>query len=90
MKTINVEYWMDIPDDFTGNVIKESGTKLWLLNGKEHREDGPAIEWANGDKVWHLNGKYYTEDEHKTEMAIRNSSLGKLILKDGYFSLEGI
>jgi hypothetical protein len=25
-------------------------TKRWYLNGKWHREDGPAIERANGDK----------------------------------------
>ena len=33
------------------------GTKEWLLNGKLHRTDGPAIEWANGNKSWYLNGK---------------------------------
>ncbi len=34
-----------------------SGSKEWYLNGKYHREDGPAVERANGDKVWYLNGK---------------------------------
>ena len=34
-----------------------SGTKRWSLNGKHHREDGPAVEWANGAKYWLLNGK---------------------------------
>jgi hypothetical protein len=33
------------------------GTKNWLLNGKLHREDGPAVEWFNGIKQWYLNGK---------------------------------
>ncbi len=27
-----------------------------------HREDGPAIEYANGDKYWYQNGKYHRED----------------------------
>ena len=27
-----------------------------------HREDGPAIEWADGDKHWYLNGKCHRED----------------------------
>ena len=33
------------------------GTKEWYLNGKLHREDGPAIEYADGGKEWYLNGK---------------------------------
>ena len=39
-----------------------SGTKEWRLNGKVHREDGPAIERANGEKEWCLNGKLHRED----------------------------
>lgn len=31
------------------------GTKIWKLNGKLHREDGPAIEWADGRKEWWIN-----------------------------------
>lgn len=27
-----------------------------------HREDGPAIEYADGDKIWYLNGKYHREE----------------------------
>ena len=27
-----------------------------------HREDGPAIEFANKTKHWYLNGKYHRED----------------------------
>ncbi len=29
----------------------------WMVNGKLHREDGPAIELHNGRKEWWLNGK---------------------------------
>jgi len=39
-----------------------AGNKLWYLNDKLHREDGPAIEYANGDKEWYLNGKALTEE----------------------------
>ncbi len=39
-----------------------NGDKRWYLNGKHHREDGPAIERANGNKFWYLNGKYHRED----------------------------
>jgi len=44
--------------------IYEYGTKEWKLpNGDFHREDGPAIEWANGSgKEWYLNGLLHRED----------------------------
>jgi hypothetical protein len=38
-----------------------SGNKEWFLNGKKHREDGPAVERANGAKEWWLNGKRHRE-----------------------------
>ena len=30
------------------------GAKQWFLNGKYHREDGPAIEYTDGTKYWFL------------------------------------
>jgi hypothetical protein len=30
--------------------------------GNLHREDGPAIEFANGTKAWYLNGERHRED----------------------------
>ena len=41
-----------------------NGDKVWCLNGKRHREDGPACEYANGDKRWFLDGQQLTEDEN--------------------------
>ena len=38
------------------------GSKEWLVNGRCHREDGPAIEYADGSKYWYINGKYHRED----------------------------
>ena len=35
---------------------------FWCLNGKYHREDGPAVEWTTGDKFWYINGKFHRED----------------------------
>jgi len=43
--------------------IDEIGNKFWCLNGKLHREDGPAVEFENGDKVWFLNNVCLTEQE---------------------------
>ena len=41
----------------------------WILNGKLHREDGPAIERANGDKVYYINGKKHREGGPAVERA---------------------
>jgi hypothetical protein len=40
----------------------KKNTKEWYLNGKLHREDGPAVEFANGVKQWYQNGKRHRED----------------------------
>ena len=42
---------------------------VWYLNGKYHREDGPAIEYKNGDKAWWLNGNRHREDGPAIEWA---------------------
>jgi len=39
------------------------------LNDKLHREDGPAIEYANGTKEWYKNGKLHREDGPAVECA---------------------
>ena len=48
--------------------VYSNGYKFWCLNGKLHREDGPAIEYADGTKSWFLNDKYYTEQEFNDKM----------------------
>ena len=42
--------------------IDSFGTKYWCVNGKLHREDGPAIEYADGTKFWYINNKLHRED----------------------------
>ena len=42
--------------------VYDNGDKFWYLNGKRHREDGPAVEWASGTRHWHLNGELHRED----------------------------
>ena len=44
-------------------------SKRWYINGKCHREDGPAIERANGSKSWYINGKCHREDGPAAEYA---------------------
>ena len=50
-------------------IIDSDGTKEWYLNGKLHREDGPAIERPDGDKEWWLNHKLHREDGPAIERA---------------------
>jgi len=43
-------------------LVVEHGDKYWYLNGKQHRVDGPAVEWADGSIFWYLNGLRHRED----------------------------
>jgi len=49
--------------------VDKHENKYWRLNGELHREDGPAIEYADGTKGWWLNGKYHREDGPAIEFA---------------------
>ena len=57
--------------DFKEYVVKvfANGGKCWYLNGKLHREDGPAIEYADGTKYWYINGQLHREDGPAIEYA---------------------
>ena len=48
--------------------VYDNGDKFWYLNGKLHREDGPAIECTSGDKSWCLNDINYTEQQFNQKM----------------------
>jgi hypothetical protein len=43
--------------------VYDKGTRHWWLNGKLHREDGPACEYPDGSRCWYLGGVEYTEEE---------------------------
>ena len=62
--------------------VHNNGNKWWLLNGKLHREDGPAYENADGDKSWYLNGEEVTEEEHKRRTS-KITCEGKVVEVDG-------
>jgi hypothetical protein len=49
--------------------VYNNGDKHWYLNGKLHREDGPAIEYSNGYKAWYLNDKSLTEEGFNERMS---------------------
>ena len=41
--------------------VEDWGT-FYYVNGKYHREDGPAVERINGHKYWYINGKLHRLD----------------------------
>ena len=49
--------------------VDKYGTKRWYLHGKCHREDGPAVEFADGSKSWYLNDQLHREDGPAIEWA---------------------
>ena len=42
--------------------VYPNGTQCWYLNGKRHREDGPAIVFSDGSQFWYLNGALHRTD----------------------------
>lgn len=44
----------------------------WFLNGKRHREDGPAMEYANGTKWWYINGKQYKDAQQWAKAVLQS------------------
>jgi hypothetical protein len=52
--------------------IDVQGTRRYYSDREmtiQHREDGPAIEWANGEKEWFINGDLHREDGPACEWA---------------------
>jgi hypothetical protein len=66
--------FMDVDDDpiEDGEAIRLASL---LKNGKLHREDGPAVEYADGSKKWYLNGKLHREGGPAVEYCRRHKAL---------------
>jgi hypothetical protein len=44
--------------------ISANGTKRWFnSNGEYHRDDGPAVIYADGDKAWYQHGVRHRADD---------------------------
>ena len=66
--------------------VDVNGNRGWYLNGKLHREDGPAIEYANGSRSLWVNGERHREDGPAIEWGDGGRSWylnGKLHREDG-------
>ena len=42
--------------------VHGNGDRYWYLNGRYHREDGPAVESCNGTRCWYRHGLPHRED----------------------------
>jgi hypothetical protein len=57
-----------IPANYTGWLVNEYVDKAWYQDGKLHRLDGPACEWAASDwaagskEWWYQEGKLHRLD----------------------------
>jgi len=66
-------------------LVYDSGSKEWYLNGKLHREDGPAYEDSDGTKIWYLNGKKLTEADWKRRTSpVKEMTVAEISKKLGY------
>ena len=54
---------------FTGVVKDKYGTIAHYLDGKIHRDNGPAIEWADGLKEWYMHNERHRKDGPAIEEA---------------------
>ena len=61
-KKINVVSYVDIPTDGNYIVDYEDDSTRWMVDGKYHREDGPAIKYLDGAKEWYKHGKLHRGD----------------------------
>ena len=51
-----------------GKIVQDDSVK-WYRNDQLHREDGPAVEWANGARWWFIHGREHREDGPAVEWA---------------------
>jgi hypothetical protein len=42
--------------------VYNDGTIEYRLNGKFHREDGPALIYPDGEKYWYSHGLWHRKD----------------------------
>jgi hypothetical protein len=54
-----IEYTVRVYNDFTE----------WSVKGIVHRENGPAVEYANGSKHWYKDGQRHRENGPAVEYA---------------------
>ena len=59
---VEADGWRSFRVDLLTSIEDPSGSKEWYLNGKLHREEGPAIEDPSGSEYWYLNDELHRQD----------------------------
>ncbi len=62
MKITKIEWFYDLPNDFTGIAENRHGDRIWFKDKKRHRIEGPAEETFGGSKAWYKNGILHRGD----------------------------
>ncbi len=65
MSILKIKNSYELPTDFTGEVqysFETNGPRVWYLNGKIHKDNGPAVEYCDGRKEW-----YQHDDLHRAD-----------------------
>lgn len=69
MKELFIPDWNDLysaSENYTGIINVDDIVKIYFLNGKKHREDGPAMIWnepTEYNSEYYLNGYSYQDSE---------------------------
>jgi len=64
-------------------ILTAEGDRNWYLDGKLHREDGPAVESGLSKNLWYLDGVRLYEPQIRLLKNIINCSFKDLVLKVG-------
>jgi hypothetical protein len=80
-----IEHWYDKETNDLRKIIVSYANGVnhieeYQLNGKRHREDGPATQyWTTGGMIYHesyyLNGKQYSKEEYDKIMLAKKFEL---------------
>ena len=62
MDILKLKDWEDIPENYTGIIEYKNNILEYCLNGKCHREDGPAIIINGSIQKYYINDKNITEE----------------------------
>jgi hypothetical protein len=58
-KIVYVKVGTNLLHNENGPALIDIDHKIWAIEGKYHRLDGPAIEYNNGYKAWFVNGNLH-------------------------------
>ena len=63
METLKlITQYEHVPENYTGIIEYPNGSIYYYVNGKCHREDGPAVIWDDGSLWYYIHGKNITKE----------------------------